>query len=66
MRRDVAMSLNFPNGTTHLHVMPVGDLRHHRPSTACWCSPKEAPDEPGLWVHEAMDGRDLIEKHGLQ
>jgi len=51
-----------------VHVVPVGDLRAHRErGTTCWCEPKvERLDRGVLVTHNSMDGRELIEKHGLQ
>lgn len=59
------------------HVVPRNDLRAHDTSgrgtkAACWCEPTvaETRDERGyviglIHVHHAADGRDLVEKHGV-
>lgn len=44
-----------------LHVVPEGDLREHDPQPTCWCKPVEDDEEPGLWVHQSMDGREAFE-----
>jgi hypothetical protein len=43
------------------HVVPMGDLRDHDASTACWCHPTEDDDEPSVYVHHSMDGREAFE-----
>lgn len=44
-----------------LHVVPVNDLRPHSTDSdvTCWCKPTE--DEPGVIVHNSMDGREHFE-----
>jgi hypothetical protein len=52
-----------------VHVVPVGDLRAHRErGITCWCQPKVETFDGGgrLVTHNSMDGRELIEKHGVQ
>lgn len=45
-----------------LHVVPVDDLREHDSNKECWCKPQLDPtDTGGLWVHNAMDGREQFE-----
>ena len=44
-----------------LHIIPLGDLREHEESALCWCKPQESTSEPGIWVHSALDGRELYE-----
>jgi hypothetical protein len=41
------------------HVCPVDDLRPHLVSPECWCHPT---DDEGVWVHNAMDRRELVER----
>jgi len=43
------------------HVIPMGDLRDHEATTTCWCKPVEDGDQPGLFVHTSMDGREAFE-----
>lgn len=49
------------------HVYPVNDMREHdTDSCDCWCGPRIAMFERGQRViHNAMDGRDLVERHGV-
>lgn len=44
------------------HVLPIGDLREHVAERDCWCKPKEDDEQPGLFVHNALDGRELVER----
>jgi hypothetical protein len=58
------------------HVIPVDDLRVHLERRTCWCAPSISlvdsqtgepfPDDQALVVHQAMDGRELVEQHGVQ
>lgn len=52
-----------------VHVVPIGDLKRHRERWAtCWCNPRVETFEGGgvLVTHNSMDGRELVERHGLQ
>jgi hypothetical protein len=50
-----------------IHTMPVADLREHREHEQCWCRPRvELVSRTRLVVHHAADGRELVERHGLQ
>jgi hypothetical protein len=40
------------------HVVPINDLREHKSSHDCWCNPVQDEEEPGVWVHNSMDGRE--------
>jgi len=40
------------------HVRPLDDLRPHG-DIDCWCHPY---DDGGIWVHSAMDRRELVER----
>ncbi len=54
---------------TRIHVIPLNDMREHEKSDMCWCEPttKVVGDSGGrVIVHNSMDGRELIERHGLQ
>lgn len=46
------------------HVLPNNDEREHDESEYCWCHPKSQRQPNGNWVivHNAMDGRELIEQ----
>jgi hypothetical protein len=52
------------------HIYPVADLREHVEGAEvreCWCEPKlETVGRGLLVVHNSMDGRELVEEHGLQ
>jgi len=51
-----------------IHVVPIDDLREHdEMGTTCWCAPRVYEEDGNtLVVHNSMDGRELIEQHGLQ
>jgi hypothetical protein len=60
-----------------IHVVPINDLREHDDRTRiCWCAPRVEVRDPetgdaypgrcALVTHVSMDGRELIERHGLQ
>lgn len=60
-----------------IHVVPVRDLRQHNDrSRHCWCNPRVERIDPetgepypydnALVTHNAADGRELVERHGLQ
>lgn len=44
-----------------IHIVPLDDLRDHEPEPDCWCRPEEDVEEPGVWLHNAMDQRELYE-----
>lgn len=43
------------------HVLPVDDLRPHDFTSQCWCRPVEVDDEPDVWAHNSLDGREDYE-----
>jgi len=49
-------------------VVPTDDMKaHDAASEFCWCRPERKYE--GRWtmlIHNAMDGRELVERHGLQ
>ena len=49
------------------HVVPCNDTREHDNNHEgdCWCNPKIQEQENAAWVivHNALDGRELKEKH---
>ncbi len=56
-----------------VHVLPTDDLREHSETRDCWCIPDVLPldhwdrlDGARVVVHHALDGRELIEAHGVQ
>ena len=46
------------------HVVPMGDLRPHKSSRDCWCKPTPHDEEPSVWVHNSMDGREHTVEQG--
>ncbi len=56
-------------GDRTIHVTPEHDLREHTERVVwCWCDPEvERVGPRGDWkvVHNSMDGRELVERHGL-
>ena len=52
---------------SRIDSVPVGDLRRHVLGDDCWCEPKRRKFmRVAIVIHNAEDGRDLIERHGLQ
>jgi len=51
-----------PDDEQHFHIVPVYDLRDHAADPDCWCNPTEDGEDPGIWVHHAMDKRDEYER----
>ena len=57
-----------------LHVVPENDLRDHSCSRDCWCAPTLEGTDPEtgqpylsiLVIHNSADGRELVERHGVQ
>ena len=43
------------------HVLPINDLREHEASKTCWCKPTQDDEEPLVWIHHSMDGREEYE-----
>lgn len=52
--------------TNHFHIVPAGDLRDHEADPSCWCLPVEDDDDPGIWVHHAMDRREDRERDRMR
>jgi len=50
----------------HFHIVPVGDLRDHDADPDCWCGPTEDDEDPGIWVHHAMDKREEYEQDRMK
>jgi len=48
-------------GNGEIHVTPLDDLRPHDHSPRCWCCPVEDSQEPDVWTHNSMDGREAYE-----
>lgn len=50
-----------------IHVKPIDDIGPHEASTTCQCAPRlEEIENATLVIHNSYDGRELIEKHGIQ
>ena len=51
---------------TEIHIVPEHDLQDHQEAQTCWCQPKcELIERSILVVHNSADGRELIERHGV-
>lgn len=55
-----------------VHVLPVKDLRPHEETRTCWCHPcveEVDANRPGfvgiVVIHHSLDGRELVETHGV-
>lgn len=46
-----------------LHILPVADVRAHEVTRECWCKPLVLPGK--IIAHNALDGRELVEQHGV-
>jgi len=44
-----------------IHIIPLNDLQYHIESRQCWCNPIEYPEQSGVIIHNAADGRELDE-----
>ena len=47
------------------HVVPMDDLRPHTSSRKCWCGPTQDEEEPSVWVHHSLDGREHTKEKGI-
>lgn len=45
-----------------VHAVPLGDYREHEASSNCWCKPRPDEEEPRVFIHNAMDGRESYEQ----
>lgn len=43
------------------HVIPEDDLREHVEDPSCWCMPLQDDEDPAVWIHNALDGREDFE-----
>lgn len=50
-----------------VHIVLMADLRPHDERTRrCWCQPRiEKIGRRAMVVHNSMDGRELVERHGV-
>lgn len=44
------------------HIVPINDWRKHEPSCMCWCHPQPDEVDERVWLHNAMDQRDKLER----
>jgi hypothetical protein len=51
--------LSRPMDCGRYAVLPIGDLREHAISDACWCEPVESD---GVVTHNSLDGREAFER----
>lgn len=51
----------YCTGPDH-HVVPAEDLKPHVISERCWCAPYEDLIDIDVWIHNAMDQRELFEQ----
>lgn len=58
----VAAMVYEPDGQRHYHIVPIEDLQDHSADPSCWCNPVEDEEDPGIWVHNAMDQREEYER----
>jgi hypothetical protein len=51
-----------------LHIVPIADLHRHQLARSCWCEPfrQRGNGTTPIVIHNSADGRELIERHGLQ
>jgi hypothetical protein len=47
-----------------IHVTPFNDLREHEDARTCWCRPTQDDEEPSVWVHHSLDGRERTKEKG--
>lgn len=49
-----------------VHTIPVEDLRAHEETPTCWCQPTiDFDDGVTFYKHSSLDGRELVERHGV-
>lgn len=44
-----------------VHIIPRGDLREHISRPDCWCQPYRDDEDPNVFIHDSMDGREPFE-----
>lgn len=58
----------YRSARSDVHVLPIQDLREHAETRDCWCQPRTTREGIGdavVVVHHALDGRELVEQHGV-
>lgn len=48
--------------TGDAHVTPIDDLREHTLTADCWCKPVRDEENPDIVAHNALDGREFVER----
>jgi hypothetical protein len=43
------------------HILPINDLYPHTESINCMCNPLRDDEEANVIIHNAFDGRDIVE-----
>ena len=58
---------DYCNHLGDVHILPLGDLYIHRETRECWCRPTltQEPDASVVITHHSADGRELVERHGV-
>ena len=44
-----------------IHIIPRADLREHVSRPDCWCRPAPDNEDPNVFIHNSMDGREPFE-----
>jgi hypothetical protein len=59
--------ISWPGGPAWIHILPIKDsMRHTLIAGTCECHPQiEHHGRKRLVIHQAFDGRDLVEQHGV-
>lgn len=69
IRIPIRSEVHACGGGRDVHVVPIGDLREHEETLACWCGPRLQRADPEstayVVVHHSADGRELVEQHGV-
>lgn len=47
-----------------VHIAPLGDYKPHRLSPDCWCRPCTDISDDDLYMHNALDQRERVERRG--
>lgn len=62
----ICETIGLKRETADVHIVPLGDLQDHEETRDCWCTPRlESEGDTTIVVHHALDGRELIEQHGV-
>lgn len=55
------MERRIEGGLNIWHIVPTDDLREHEASPDCFCKPLRDEEEPSVWIHNSLDGRESFE-----